>query len=58
MRRFIKVAGLLIAGQVLLWIILGSLARLFAPRLEPVLKVGVSSKEAKITPPDNLSSSI
>jgi hypothetical protein len=41
MRRFIKVAGLLIAGQVLLWIILGSLARRFAPRLEPVLKVFV-----------------
>lgn len=41
MRRFIRIAGLLITGQALLWIILGGLAVCFSPRLDHILEVFV-----------------
>jgi|SRR5690242_453469 len=41
MRRFIRIAGLLITGQALLWIGLGGLAVGFSPRLDRILEVFV-----------------
>lgn len=41
MKRFIRIAGLLITGQVLFWIILGVLAVGFSPRLDHILEVFV-----------------
>jgi hypothetical protein len=41
MRRFIRIAGLLITGQVLFWIGLGGLAVGFSPWLDHILEVFV-----------------
>ena len=41
MRRFIRLAGLLIIGQALFWIILGSFAISFSPWLDHILEVFV-----------------
>jgi hypothetical protein len=41
MRRFIRIAGLLITGQALFWIVLGGLAVGFSPRLDHILEVFV-----------------
>ena len=39
MRRFLRIAGLLITGQVLFWIILGSFAISFSPWLDHISEV-------------------
>jgi len=39
MRRFIRIAGLLIIGQVLFWIILGSFTLSFSPWLDRIFEV-------------------
>ena len=39
MRRFIRIAGLLIIGQALFWIILGTFAISFSPYLDHVLEL-------------------
>jgi len=39
MRRFIRIAGLVITGQALFWIGLGGLAVSFSPRLDHILEV-------------------
>ena len=41
MRRFTKLAGLLILGQVLLWMIVGGLSIGLSPWLDPILEVFV-----------------
>ena len=41
MRRFIRIAGLLIIGQVLFWIILGSFTVSFSPWLDRIFEVFV-----------------
>ena len=41
MKRFLKIAGLLITGQALFWLLLGTLAVGFSPRLDSVLEVFV-----------------
>ncbi len=41
MRRFIRIAGLLITGQILFWVILGSFAIGFSPRMDHILEVFV-----------------
>jgi hypothetical protein len=41
MRRFTKLAGLLIAGQVLLWTFVGGLSISLSPRLDPIFEVFV-----------------
>ena len=41
MRRFTKLAGLLIAGQVLLWTIVGGLSIGLSPRLDAIFEVFV-----------------
>lgn len=41
MSRFIRIAGLLISGQALFWIILGGLAVWLSPRLDHILEVFV-----------------
>jgi len=41
MRRFIRIAGLLIIGQVLFWIILGSFTISFSPWLDRIFEVFV-----------------
>jgi hypothetical protein len=41
MRRFIRLAGLLIAGQALLWIIVGGLSLGLTPWLDPIFEVFV-----------------
>gem|GEM_PF-4058034 len=41
MRRFIKLAGLLTAGQALLWTIVAGLSIWLSPRLDPIFGVFV-----------------
>jgi hypothetical protein len=41
MRRFLQLAGLLIAVQALLWIIVGGLSIWFSPLLDPIFGVFV-----------------
>ena len=41
MRRFLQLAGLLIAAQALLWIIAAGLSTGFSPRLDPIFGVFV-----------------
>jgi hypothetical protein len=40
-KRFLKISGLLITGQLLFWLVLGSLAAGFSPRLDSLLEVFV-----------------
>jgi hypothetical protein len=41
MRRFLQLAGLLIAGQALLWTIVAGLSGWLSPRLDPIFEVFV-----------------